>query len=69
LSRTVPKTEQQRPTATTANDSSTPLVNGGKPSAPVGYHDDGYIVPYDIMLGVLAHRDDSPPLPLESTRL
>ena len=38
------------------------FVNGGR--------DDGYIVPYDIMVGVLAHRYDSPhDEPPESTKL
>jgi len=39
------------------------FVNGGR-------DDDGYIVPYDIMVGVLAHRYDSPhDEPPESTKL
>jgi len=48
-------------------DAEEPILNGHK-RAPVSYHDDdGYIVPYDVMLGVLAHSPQ--PLLRESTLL
>jgi len=51
------------------NDTSPPIVNGHK-HAPVHHHDDdGYIVPYDIMLSVLADGRDGPQAPCESTKL
>ena len=65
----VPLTDRQRPGDDTGDE---PLINGRK-GAPVRYHDndDGYIVPYDVMLGVLAHSYDSSPQPppRESTKL
>jgi len=48
-------------------DAGEPISNGHK-RAPAGYHDDdGYIVPYDVMLGVLVQ--DSPQPQRESTKL
>ena len=68
LPASAPVHQQQRP-ADKPNDASTPIING-RTHAPAGYHDDdGYIVPYDIMLDVFAHSYDGPQEPCESTKL
>lgn len=68
LPAAAPMHEQQRP-GDLYNDVGTPISNGRK-NAPAGHHDDdGYIVPYDVMLGVLAHSYDGPQAPSESTKL
>jgi len=62
-------TQECPPPGSQGNDAGTSISNGQK-RAPAGYHDDdGYIVPYDVMLGVLARSHDDTLPPRESTKL